>query len=566
MDVQISNLFKSKKDDVSALFCGRTNVSWKEYLKDVSCYSNLFSKIKTKTIILYIPNNFYLFCVCFMALLQAQKIIALPGMLNSQNITDLSDLTDTIVTNIATDFPGFNTIVPDAVDKESDWQFHDISDGTVCFFTSGSTGKPKRIQKTMAMLLAEVSMHIDMHKNQIKQNPVVVASIAPHHMYGVLWRVLFPICSGMAVDTDMVFTPEELMQKQSMYQKILFITTPSFLDGISRYKGQYDFAKNCIGIFTSGSLLNQNTSESAYNMFGVSPFEVFGSTETGGVAYRQQYHTLIWTLFNRVDIEIMDNRLTINSPFSFQNPYLMSDAINRIDENHFELLGRADRVVKIAEERISLPEMESKLSMHPYVLRAYCTAIKRGIREVVGTVIELSTNGAEFIIAKGRHAFVNDIKKYLSDFFPGVALPRSIRIVNQIPTNPQGKFIKNEIVSILNSSVVEPIMRNATKTQEQFSADLTFLGDSAYFSGHFPGWPILPGVIQLNFVFLYIRQFFNIDVSEFDIIKLKFSSLILPDCTTHFELKRLSETEFSFCYSQKENICSAGKINVKRCK
>lgn len=566
MNIRTDKLFVSKRNDNSTLFCGGMNVSWKKYLDDIACFSELFSKIKSKTVILYVPNNLYLFCVYFMSLLQAQKSVALPGMLNSQNVKDLSDLTDTIVTNTMTDYPGFNTIVPDLGYTESNWQFRDISNGNIYFFTSGSTGKPKRIQKTMAMLLAEVSMHINMHENQIEQKPVVVASIAPHHMYGVLWRVLFPICAGMSVDTDMVFTPEELLQKQSIYQKILFITTPSFLDGISRYSGQYNFAKNCIGIFTSGSLLNQDTSEFAYNIFDVSPFEIFGSTETGGIAYRQQNFSSNWTVFDGVDTEISENRLTINSPFSFQNPYLMSDAVNKIDDNHFELLGRADRVVKIAEERISLPDMESKLSQHSYILRAYCTTIKRGVREVVGTIIELSTIGAEFIISKGRRTFVEEIKKYLSDFFPAVALPRSIRIVNQIPTNPQGKFIKNEIMSLLNSSVVEPIMQNAIKTQEQFSADLTFLGDSAYFSGHFPGWPILPGVIQLNFVFLYLRQFFNLDVSEFDIIKLKFSSLILPDCTTHFELTKLSDTEFSFCYSQKDNVCSAGKISIKGCK
>ena len=158
---------------------------------------------------------------------------------------------------------------------------------------------------------------------------------------------------------------------------------------------------------------------------------------------------------------------------------------------------------------------------------------------------------------------IDAIKKYLSGFVPVVALPRCIRIVNQIPTNAQGKFVKNEISAMLDSSVAEPILQNIVKTDTNVVADLTFLGDSAYFMGHFPNFPILPGVVQMHFVFRFIKQFFHVSASAFDVIKLKYSSLILPDITTHFELTRVHEHEFAFCYSQHGKPCSAGKIVIK---
>lgn len=545
------------------LFCGGVNLTVGQFSTDIARFAKHFSRIDSDTVILYIPNNFYLFCACFFALLQVHKSVALPGMLTAQNANGYADLTNTIVTDLSDNFPGFTKVEPRGANTPVNWEFTDISDENVYFFTSGSTGVPKRIKKTMKSLLTEVEYHVATHANQISEAPVVVASIAPHHMYGVLWRVLFPIIGKMAVDTDMIFTPEELIAKQTAYNKIFFLTTPSFLDGITRYGGQYKFAANCIGIVTSGSLLGEKTSESAYNMFGVSPFEVFGSTETGGIAHRQQKLDDNWTIFDAVRVDIKDGCMEITSPYSFQNPYLMSDAVEMIDEWHFKLLGRADRIVKIAEERISLPDMEKWLTDNKYISRAYCTIMRKGARDIIGCMMELTDYGAEHIINVGRRAFIDEIKKYLSGFVPAVALPRCIRIVNQIPTNAQGKFVKNEISAMLDSSVAEPILQNIVKTDTNVVADLTFLGDSAYFMGHFPNFPILPGVVQMHFVFRFIKQFFHVSASAFDVIKLKYSSLILPDITTHFELTRVHEHEFAFCYSQHGKPCSAGKIVIK---
>ena len=501
--MQINNPFAN----TDTLFCnGTKTISYGQFVTDVGRFANYFGEISNDTVALYIQNNFYLFCVCFFGLLCAHKNVALPGLLTPQNAHIYGNLTNVVVTDSLDEYPGFTKVLPNTTCEPIKWNMSDISAGTVYFFTSGSTGTPKQIKKTMAMLLCEVQYHTHMHANQIAMLPVVVASIMPHHMYGVLWRVLFPIVGGMPVDMDMIFTPEELIVKQESYKQILFITTPSFLDEITKYGGQYEFPNNCLGIFTSGSLLHAKTSASVHAMFGVSPFEVFGSTETGGVAYRQQGNGEIWTLFYDVNVSIENGCLSISSPYCFQSPYLMSDSVEMIDDAHFKLLGRADRVVKIAEERISLADMETHLGNNEFISRAYCTKMRKGVRDIIGTVIELTDKGAQRIITVGRRVFINEIKNYLSGFVPNVALPRCVRIVHKIPTNAQGKFVQSDILAILNSSVVEPIMQNVIKTDSQMAADLTFLGDSAYFNGHFPEFPILPGVIQMHFVFYQIEE------------------------------------------------------------
>ena len=540
-----------------------TGVSFHEFSNDVARMANIFARTDAKTVILFIPNDIYMFYVTFMGLMQAGKDVILPAMLTEQNIDTLRELTDTIVTDQKFDFPGF-TFVDINQNFGGNWDFCDMDDRLIYFFTSGSTGVPKKICKTFHNLAAEVAMHNKMQHDIFAKNPVMIASIAPYHMYGLLWRFLIPLSAGIAVDTNMIFTPEELQASQHKFANVLFATTPSFLDGITKYQNQYDFPNNCIGIFSSGSLLRPETSQKAFELFGVSPFEVFGSTETGGIAFRQQKDGPSWTVFDDVKIGLDENNCIIaDSEFCCARPFQMSDVIDVQNERQFLLKGRADRIVKIAEERISLPEYEEKLGAHKFVDGCYVTTINQNGRIVIGCVLTPTGIGKDFITAHGRHEFVLDIKNWLSVYFPNVALPRKIRIVNKIPMNTQGKILKSEIAEILRSAVAEPIAKNLVNTDNFLSADFIFLGDSAYFKGHFENCPILPGVMQLHFVIKFIQMFFHKNVKTYDIIKLKFTNLILPDTMVHFEVNKLNEDEFSFCYENGDVKYSAGKIVIK---
>ena len=564
MFTTINRLFLDNIDQDRIVFYKTGDVvRFGSYMRDVAKYANHFSKIPESQVVIYIPENLYLFYVCFMAALQAGKDIILPALLTEQNAKPLLDATRFLITDKFSSFDGFNIVNLDCEDN-TNWQFCDMNERILYFFTSGSTGTPKRIKKQFKMLAAEVAFHGNAQKHLIEQNPVVIASVAPYHMYGLLWRFLFPLANGIASDLDIIFTPEELQNKQSLYAKVLFATTPSFLDGITRYQNQYSFKNNCVGIYSSGSLLQTKTSMDAYQMFGVSPFEIFGSTETGGVAGRQQKDGPEWTIFPPVTVSLTENsELLIESDFSCSNPYLMSDIVQKTSDNTFLLKGRGDRMVKIAEERVSLPEMEEKLCEYKYIDKSYVNAVNSKDRNIVCAVITLNDDGKNYIIEKGRHQFIKELKQFLINYFPNVVLPRKIRIVNTIPVNTQGKYIKSDIAAMFESSVAEPIMQNITKTDTEFIADLTFLKDSSYFNGHFPEHPILPGVIQMHFVLCFIKQYFNKEANDYHILKLKFSNLILPDTPVHFELKRDTENEFAFNYSDGNKKYSCGKIVIK---
>ncbi len=564
MTNQISKFFIENIDNNRILFLDKSRtITMRQYMNDVAKYAKLFSKISDDVLVLFIPDNLYLYYVCFMALMQAGKEIILPALLTTENAKPLLDMTHYLITDKFDSFGEFNIVDLNCEDN-TDWQFKDMSDGVIYFFTSGSTGTPKRIKKQLKMLSAEVAFHCENQKHLLSQNPVMISSVAPYHMYGLLWRFLYPLNAGTVSDLDIIFTPEELQYKQSIYDCVLFATTPSFLDGITRYQNQYQFKDNCIGIYSSGSLLDTKTSQNAYNMFGVSPFEIFGSTETGGVASRQQINGQPWTIFEPVNVTLTsESMLSIESDFSCQNPYLMSDIVEFVNDNQFLLKGRGDRMVKIAEERVSLPEMEEKLCAYPYINKSYVSTLIRKDRTIICAAITLNDEGKKHIIQNGRHNFINELKQYMLKFFPNVVLPRKIRIVENIPVNIQGKYIKSDIAAMFESNVAEPIMQNVVKTDSELIADLTFLKDGSYFTGHFPGFPVLPGVIQIHFVLMFIKQYFNITPNDYHILKLKFSSLILPDTSVHFELKKSGENEFVFNFSNGDTKYSNGKISIK---
>ena len=564
MFTEINKLFISNISPTRTIFYrGEDAVSFGDFSRDVARMANIFSQTDKDTVILFVPENIYLFYVCFMGLMQAGKDVVLPAMLTDQNVGLLRELTDTIVTDQKLSFDGFNFIDINQTNNDT-WNFCDIYDRRLYFFTSGSTGTPKKICKTIHNLASEVRQHNKMQKHLFDASPVMIASIAPYHMYGVLWRFFIPLASGIAIDTDMIFTPEELQHAQNKFVKVLFVTTPSFLDGITKYQNQYEFKDNCIGIFTSGSLLDNVTSAKTLEIFGVSPFEVFGSTETGGIAFRQQKNGALWTVFDAVNISADKNNCIIaDSDFCCTRPYQTSDMVEMQNDRQFLLKGRADRVVKIAEERISLPEYEEKLNSHPFVEHSYVTTTTQNNRAVIGCVLTLTDSGKQFIISQGRRDFITEIKEWLSSYFPNVTLPRKVRIVNEIPMNAQGKILKSEIIELLRSVIAEPVVQNPIKTDNLLSADLTFLGDSAYFKGHFEKCPVLPGVIQLHFVIKFINLFFNKNIKVYDIIKLKFTNLILPDTLIHLEINRLNDDEFSFCYEKGSIKYSAGKVVIK---
>ena len=80
-----------------------------------------------------------------------------------------------------------------------------------------------------------------------------------------------------------------------------------------------------------------------------------------------------------------------------------------------------------------------------------------------------------------------------------------------------------------------------------------------HFRGHFPGFPILPGIVQLDWaVRLGRRHFQGLDGSD-AVDNFKCQALVFPEARLTLELRR-DDTGLHFRYFDAQRTYSSGKI------
>lgn len=319
-------------------------------------------------------------------------------------------------------------------------------DSEIVFYTSGSTGEPKKIVKTLGHLLNEVKV-IEKFFNGHARSPIFT-TVSHQHIYGLLHAVLWPLLSGREIGSFLVSFPEQLRLIEKEFSDFTLISSPSFL---SRLDGP---VSNCRVVTSSGALLMPEVAKAAFDVFGVYPHEIFGSTETGGVAWRQQSPENpngVWTLVDGVRAAVDENsQLKISSPFFAEQEMTMGDYAALVGASQFVLHGRADRIVKIEGKRISLAEIESVLRAFPLVRDAVALDEKT-YRDQISLLVVLSEQGAAELKAAGDRELKNQLRRYLSHSFEAVALPKKIRLVDSIPRNSEAKIDLHAIREMLDA-------------------------------------------------------------------------------------------------------------------
>ncbi|MFC2074598.1 AMP-binding protein, partial [Campylobacterota bacterium] len=182
-------------------------------------------------------------------------------------------------------------------------------DCQVLFFTSGSSGFPLGAFKTKQNLEKE----IDVLKSLVAEYKIkrVVVTVPFVHIYGVLAGLLLPFYLGVRLIIKEDFLPYELLE-EAKEENTLVITTPVFIKSLSKLKSLQNMSSSLF-ICSTGPLQNQDV-EGFENTFQSNIMQLFGSTETGGVAYK--FHASdIWKPLPGVKVSTCDGKLNIESGF-----------------------------------------------------------------------------------------------------------------------------------------------------------------------------------------------------------------------------------------------------------
>ena len=456
----------------------------------------------------------------------------------------------------------------------------DLNQTALVIFTSGSSGTPTGIVKSFAQLDAEVAL-LEQHWGAKLNSSVFVSMVSRHHMFGLPFGLLWPVLRGNAVFTETVDYSESLETLANTFS-ISLIASPVQLDKMPASLSWQTLKQRTQIIFSAGAPLPEQAAQRCEER-GLTGTEIYGSTETGAVAWRQQLTTPLWQCLSgiQVDIDSKAQTLKISSPClphsstRATKPWFISaDKARLTGSEQFELLGRADRICKIGAKRISLNQIEHGLESHPWVKQARCLLLEQK-HSRIGAVLVLNADGKAALVDQGRLAIKQQLSKHLRNDIDAVALPRYWRYLSAIPVDAQGKHA----TSLLNSLFTPEQQPRLPELLEQTqTADNTIelrLGiqhNLAYFNGHFPGNPVLPGVVQIAWVQHYTKQFFeqlsNGAISTAPVVSrlevLKFQHIIQPANPVTLRLVwQADKSKLQLSYRSGETNYSSGRVVYK---
>ena len=313
----------------------------------------------------------------------------------------------------------------------------------VRLFTGGSTGAPRMWTKTVRNLLAETLAIVANY--DVAPEERLVATVSPNHIYGLLYAVLTPLLASAAVAAQTPSFPAEIETVVRDADASILISVPAHYRALNGRP----FAPRSLRLAcSSAGMLAAEDAVAFTTQTGVGITEIYGSTETGGIASRVRADGQTdYRPFAGIDVKIEAERLKVRSAYlspelalDEEGYFMVGDRARATVGNRFELLGRADGIVKVGGRRVDLEAVRQSLKRQPGITDALAISLPvgRGRENQVVAVVE------------GHPASV-DLTKLCLDELEACARPRSIKVVEKIPVTAAGKYDRKTIEALFRA-------------------------------------------------------------------------------------------------------------------
>lgn len=459
----------SRKDDCILCYedswSGKKYKTWKDFLIDSAKIRTLLENNPCDDWILHCEDYWYFLCT-FVALLQCKKKILLTQNISDSFIEEIKVAGVEFLTDQRLESNSYIAI-QDIIDTDSvpeERYYRNVpsidSDSTrIVMYTSGSTGKPKGVSQRMTEFELDNAFIISKWGSEWTKRKVVT-TVSQHHIYGFLFGISLPFTLGVPFRRSRIEIPEEFEKLTDV--EYMIIATPAFLKRTVENAGDYDAnfwkkePKNVLGlknpwIFSSGGAVSPELAVKTMDVFGFCPLEVYGSTETSGIAYRQQsVDNQKFTPFDNAKLWLgEDGCLRIISPY-IKNPegFATADLAEFFPDGRFILKGRSDSIVKIEEKRISMTEVENRLLQTELISDIKVIALSNEVRQYLAAAIVLNAAGKEKFKNTEKYLINRFFHDYLMQYFENVVIPKKWRFLDALPVDVQGKKHKDEIAAL----------------------------------------------------------------------------------------------------------------------
>ena len=303
------------------------------------------------------------------------------------------------------------------------------------FFTSGSTGFPTGAFKSRANIETDMAALVREFGNfQIEK---VVATVPFIHIYGFLAALLLPLKLNVDLLLKEHFLPHDLLASAKPHH--LVVTTPLYIKSLLRLDEAKDLSQT-IFISSTGPLPSEIAKEFT-DKFNTTLIQLFGSTETGSIAFKKQDDTF-WNPFQGVVTTLnAEGLLHVKSPFISEILWqeglvqtggaIQSFDYALIENGKFQLIGRSSNIVKIAGKRYATAQIEE-------ILEAM-DGIEKALVHVKHNNAELKDEVIQVFLETTRPITIKELKNTIKQKLGKINLPIELKVVDKISTTLMGK-------------------------------------------------------------------------------------------------------------------------------
>jgi acyl-coenzyme A synthetase/AMP-(fatty) acid ligase len=314
------------------------------------------------------------------------------------------------------------------------------SDPWLRLFTGGSTGAPKMWTKTVRNLLAETAAIVGHYR--VTGSDRILATVNSNHIYGLLYAILTPLAAEASVVAETPTFPAEIRAAGRRAGATILVSVPAHYRALNGHPCDLPALRLA---FSSAGTLAEEDALAFSARTGAPVAEIYGSTETGGIAARvRRAGERDFKAFPAIAVRIEEERLSVRSDYlSPELPrdgggfYLTSDRARATPDGRFELLGRVDGIIKVGGRRVDLEAVRQGLAGLP------------GVRDAVALAVRVEGGREHQIVAVVEaDAGTPDLGPAALSSLPPHARPRAIKVLPAIPLTPAGKYDRKAIAAL----------------------------------------------------------------------------------------------------------------------